>query len=317
MDGSNMGANIGTFKGMFGLKTYYEVDGKLQFDVQDPKYREMILFMNKLSRQGLIDPEWALSKREKWLQNIGNANFLGTPAAYWDLGTPNTNLKKAGGEDKQYFQYKVVAPGVDPAKTTYGPTSTLGWDAIGISNKNKHPEETMKFINFLASEEGQTLLMWGMEGVTYEIKDGKKTPLPGVLDKFKQDWDKTVKETGVRKWTWFVKGGTGPDDTTRDMAARYDRGEVDRFAIKTLGDSGWVTDAYDNLGPLGGTPEILIAQKVKDIMDQTLTMVINAKTEEEANKTFDKMLADMKAAGSEKVEKIINEHYQERLALWK
>jgi putative aldouronate transport system substrate-binding protein len=160
-------------------------------------------------------------------------------------------------------------------------------------------------------------LMWGMEGVQYDVKDGKKVPRDGVLQAFKDNFDKTVKETGVRKWTWFVKGGTGSDGTTTDMAARYDRGEVDKFAIKALGDSGWVTDAYDNLGPLGGTPDILIAQKVKDLQDQSLTKAINAKTADEAAKTFDKMLADMKAAGSEKVEKIINDNYQARLALWK
>jgi hypothetical protein len=49
-----------------GSKTYYEVDGQLQNDVQDPRYRDMILYMNKLYREGLIDPEWALNKRETW-----------------------------------------------------------------------------------------------------------------------------------------------------------------------------------------------------------------------------------------------------------
>ncbi|MEX1031649.1 MAG: hypothetical protein WDZ91_16610 [Paenibacillaceae bacterium] len=81
------------------------------------------------------------------------------------------------------------------------------------------------------------------------------------------------------------------------------------MAIKNLGDSGWNTDVYDNLGPLGGTPEILIAQKVADIMNQSLTRALNVKTEAEAVHTFDTMLADMKAAESETVEKISNDNY--------
>lgn len=312
-----IGGVTATFKGMYGLKTYYEVGGKLQYDVQDPKYREMLLYINRLYREGLLDPEWALDKRELWLQKMTNGNVLATTGAYWDLGDPNNALKKGGGEDKEYYAYKVLAPGVNADKTTYGPLSSLGWDAIGISKANKHPEETMKFINFLASDEGQTLMMWGLKGVQWDMKDGKKVPKPEVLAAFKADFPNTVKETGVRKWTWFIKGGTTDNGDTRDMVARYDRSEVDKMAVKNLGDSGWNTDIYDNLGPLGGSPEILIAQKINDIMKASQTKVINAKTEEEAGKVYDKMLVDMKAAGSEKVEKIINDNYQARLGLWK
>lgn len=88
------------------------------------------------------------------------------------------------------------------------------------------------------------------------------------------------------------------------------------MAIKSLGDSVWDTAEFDNLGPDGGTPEALTAQKVKDIMDQSITRVIIAPSEAEANSTFDKMLADMKKAGDEKVEEIFNQKYSERMELW-
>ncbi|MNP26405.1 hypothetical protein D3C76_1192620 [compost metagenome] len=51
-------------------------------------------------------------------------------------------------------------------------------------------------------------------------------------------------------------------------------------------------------------------------MDQSITRVIIAPTEAEANATFDKMLAEMKKAGDEKVEEIINQKYAERMELW-
>ncbi|MBB6730161.1 ABC transporter substrate-binding protein [Cohnella zeiphila] len=317
MDGSNMGAVTGTFKGMYGLKSYYETDGKLQYDVEDPKYREMILYMNKLYREGLIDVDWAINKKESWLQKLSSGAVFASTGAYWDLGDANNALKKDGGEKSEMYAYKVVAPGVDPAKTTYGPSSSLGWDAIGITKANKDPERTMQFINFLASEEGQYLLQWGIEGKDWDMVDGKHVPKPETLQGFKDDFTNYSKKTGIRKWTWFIKSGKGSDGTVYDMAVRYQRGEVDQMAIKNLADSAWNTDAYDNLGPQGGTPEALVAQKVSDIMNQSVTKAIIAKTEDEANAVFDKMLSDMKAAGSEKVEKIINDNYQARLALWK
>ncbi|MFC4101510.1 extracellular solute-binding protein [Paenibacillus xanthanilyticus] len=316
LNGENMGAVLGTFKGMWGMKTYFEDNGTLKFDVKDPKYREMILYMNKLYRDGLIDKEWAVSKTQTWEQKIANGIVFSTPAAYWDLGNANGALKKAGGADSQLFAYKVVAPGVDPAKTTFGPRSPLGWDAIAITKNNKHPEETMKFINYLASEEGQYLLMWGLEGTNWDMKDGKHVPREELLNGLKEDWAATTKSTGVRYWTWFVKNGAGSDGTPYDIG-RYNRGEVDQMAIKNLLDSVWDTSPFDNLGPEGGTPESLNYQKIQDIMKQSLTKIIIAGSEADANAGFDAMLAAMKAAGDEKVEAVINDNYNKRLELWK
>lgn len=316
MNGENMGAILGTFKGMWGLKTYYDNNGTLQYDVKDPQYREMLLYVNRLYREGLIEKEFAISKTQTWIQKLTTGTVFSTPGAYWDPGNGNAALKKDGGDDNQLFPYKVVAPGTDPAQTTFGPRSSLGWDAIAITKNNKHPEETIKLFNYLASDEGQHLLLWGKEGEQYTTADGKREPDPAFLQSFKDNWDDTVKKSGVRKWLWFIKNGLDPNGQPYDMAVKFQRNEVDEMAIKNLGDSVWDTAEFDNLSPDGGTPEALTAQKVKDIMDQSVTRVIIAPTEADANATFDKMLADMKKAGDEKVEEIINQKYDDRMKLW-
>jgi len=248
---------------------------------------------------------------------LAAGTVLAATGAYWETGGANTILLKDRGEESQLFPYKVVADGVDPAKTTYGGRSSLGWDAITITKKNKNPERTMQFMNFLASEEGQYLLMWGIEGKHWDMKDGKHTPRPEVLQGFKNDWNAYTKETGIRKWTWFIKNGKGSDGTPYDLPGRYERGAVDQMAIKNLSDSVYDSVLYDGLGPQGGTPEALNEQKVNDIVRQGLTKAIMAKSAEEANGLFDKMLSDMKAAGDEKVEAIYTSNYKNRLELWK
>jgi putative aldouronate transport system substrate-binding protein len=316
MDGENFGGTMGTFKGMFGLTNYYEHDGVLQYDVKNPVYKDMILYMNDLFRSGLMDKEWAINKRQIWEQKIATGTIFASTGAYWDLGNSNTILKKDRGEESQLFAYKVVADGVDPSKTTYGGRSSLGWDAIAITKKNKNPERTMQFINFLASEEGQYLLMWGIEGTHWDMKDGKHTPRPEVLQAFKDDWAAYTKETGIRKWTWFIKNGPGADGTPYDLPGRYERSPIDQMAIKNLSDSIFDTAIYDGLGPAGGTPEALSEQKINDITKQAITKAIMASSAEEAGAVFDKMLADMKAAGDEKVEKIYTDNYNTRKELW-
>lgn len=317
MDGENFSGSLGTFKGMFGMMPFFEDNGVLKFDVKNPKYRDMILYMNDLYRSGLLDKEWAINKKQVWEQKLAAGTVLATTGAYWEAGGANTILLKDRGEESQLFPYKVVADGVDPAKTTYGGRSSLGWDAITITKKNKNPERTMQFMNFLASEEGQYLLMWGIEGKHWDMKDGKHTPRPEVLQGFKNDWNAYTKETGIRKWTWFIKNGKGSDGTPYDLPGRYERGAVDKMAIKNLSDSVYDSVLYDGLGPQGGTPEALNEQKVNDIVKQALTKAIMAKSAEEANGLFDKMLSDMKAAGDEKVEAIYTSNYKNRVELWK
>ncbi|MDQ6419976.1 ABC transporter substrate-binding protein [Paenibacillus sp. LHD-117] len=316
MDGENFGGTMGTFKGMFGLTNYYEHDGVLQYDVKNPSYKDMILYMNDLYRSGLMDKEWAINKRQIWEQKIATGTIFSSTGAYWDLGNSNTIIKKDRGEESQLFAYKVVADGVDPSKTTYGGRSSLGWDAIAITKKNKNPERTMQFINFLASEEGQYLLMWGIEGTHWDMKDGKHTPRPEVLQSFKDDWAAYTKETGIRKWTWFIKNGPGADGTPYDLPGRYERSPIDQMAIKNLSDTVFDTAIFDGLGPAGGTPEALSEQKISDITKQAITKAIMAPTAEEAGSIFDKMLADMKAAGDEKVEAVYTTNYNARKELW-
>ncbi|MBD2868004.1 ABC transporter substrate-binding protein [Paenibacillus arenilitoris] len=316
MDGENFGGTFGTFKGMFGLMPFYENEDKLQFDVKNPKYREMILYMNDLFRAGLMDKEWAINKRQVWEQKLATGTVFSTTGAYWDAGAANTILKKDRGEESQLFPYKVVADGVDPAKTTYGGRSSLGWDAITITKKNKDPERTMQLIDFLASEEGQYLLMWGIEGQHWDLKDGKHVPRPETLQGFKDDWNAYTKETGIRKWTWFIKNGAGKDGTPYDLPGRYERQAVDKMALKNLSDTVYDSAIYEGLGPQGGTPEALNEQKVNDIVKQALTKAVMAKSADEANGIFDKMLSDMKAAGDEKVEAIYTENYKTRSELW-
>ena len=75
----------------------------------------------------------------------------------------------------------------------------------------------MKMINYLASEEGQYLLMWGIEGTNWNMEDGKHVPNDDLIEGFQTDFDKTKLDTGVRKWTWFVKNGNGTDGTPYDV----------------------------------------------------------------------------------------------------
>lgn len=312
------------FRGMYGIKANYEKDGVLYDGLRDPKTKDMYLFMNLLYRDGLIDKDWPVTKKTLYDEKIVNGYVLSSPAAYWNIKNDQlkTDINGNVDEDNQMFPFLVVADGVAPEDTTYGPTSVLGWSSTYISSTNKYPEKTMEFINFLISEEGQYLTQWGIEGVHWEMQDGKRVVLKHVADEIdagtRQDY---FEEEGIRLYEILFKAGTAADGQDYDMYNAYADAndkvdEVTLFARKYLGMTAYDTTEYDNLGPDAGTPEALISAKITDLKREALPKVILAESEEEAGAVFDQLLADVDQAGLKQLEKISNDKFQVRMEVW-
>lgn len=317
LNGEYMETVLSTFRGMYGMKNYYETDDhQLLFSVRDPQYLDMVTFINSLYRDGLLDREWAITKADAFSEKLASGRVFAANG-----GTPsdvNGLFIQDEGEDtdKQFYMFKVVADGVDPDKTTFSPRSSLGWDAIGITKANKYPEETIKLFDFLASEEGQYLLMWGVEGKDWTIENGVHVPNEKTIPGFRADWGAYSKETGIRKWSWFIKNGYGSDGTPYDLVTKYDLDAVAAHAMVSMAGSVWDTAPYDNVSPTSGTPEALAEQKCNDIIDQYFAQMVYAQSEDEVKTLYEAMMSELEANDAAAVEKIYTENYQEHLKLW-
>jgi len=317
INGEYMETVMSTFRGMYGMKNYYENDNKIFLSVRDPHYIDMVKFINKLYLNGLLDKEWAVNKDDIFKQKITSGQVA---AANGGVASEiNALLQKDNGEDtdKQFYMFKVVAPGIDPDKTTFSPRSSLGWDAIGITVNNKHPEETIKFLNYLATEEGQYLKMWGIEGTSWTMVDGKHVPNADVIPAYNADWQGYSKSTGIRRWNWAVKNGFGSDGTPFDMVYRYDVDKFTKHARISMANSVWDVAPYDNIGPVGGTQEALMEQKLKDIMDAGFSKMVYAKSSAEVDVEYQEMMDELAANNAEVIEAIYTKNYQAQLDLWK
>lgn len=307
----------GTLFGMYGMKNFYLNGDSLMHKAKNPRYKDAATFMNSLYAQGLLDKEWVVNKKEQWTQKLSSGNVFSTFASYWDTDGVNASLASTIGPDAQFYSYKVVADGVDPSETTYNGRSTLGWDAIGITSNCKNPEAAMKLIDFLVSEEGQYLMMWGIEGKHWDMIDGKRTPKQEIVDAFQADFDKTKLDTGIRKWTWFIKNGYGTDGTPYDMATKYKLQPTAEFANQCFGESdNWDTADFTGLEPAGSSPEGLKWQKVQDVYNQNFPKIVNAADNASALAAYEAMIAEMEAAGLPDVESYMTTQYQERMKLW-
>lgn len=159
-------------------------------------------------------------------------------------------------------------------------------------------------------------LNWGIEGTNWNMEDGKHVPNDDLIEGFQTDFDKTQLDTGVRKWTWFVKNGNGTDGTPYDVT-QYKVKETRQVAMNHFGENDrWDTAEFAGLTPAGSTPDGLKWQKIQDIYDQEYPKIVNADSHDAAMEEYDKMISEMNDAGLEDVEKVITQNYQERMKLW-
>ena len=303
-------------RGMYGMKNYYENNGKLYHLTRDPKYRELILFLNQLYREGLLDKEWIVTQRTLFSKKLTEGRVFATACAYWDLDEDRNQIKEKWGENADYYPYKVLGKGISADETTYNGRSTLGWDAIAVTDHCKNMDAVLKVIDFLASEEGQYLMLWGIEGEDWNYVDGKRTPDAAILAEAVSDINQAKKNTGIRRWSWFIKNGLGSDGSPYDMMTKYEISKEAKLGNERFRTDRWDTSFYTNLDPASGTEEALIWKNVQEIYQKAYPRLIDASSEEECLRLYDKMIADMEVEGLSKAEKVITENYKKRIRLW-
>lgn len=303
-------------EGMYGLKTYCEDEKGLHYTVRDPRYLSMILFLNRMYREGLLDKEWVVNRRELFSEKMRSGRVFATACAYWDLNEDTDVMKKEQGGESAFYAYKVLGEGIGETETTYSGRNFLGWDAIAVTDNCQNVEAALKVIDFLSSEEGQYLMMWGIEGEDWDYVEGVRTPKAELAEAFTGDINKAIEDTSVRRWTWFIKNGVGSDGTPYDMMTKYQPSKEAQISNRRMRYDYWDSSWYAYLEPESGTEEALMHKNVKDVIDRAYPKMVNAGTEEECMALYEKMIQDIEDEGLKKVEAVITENYKDRLERW-
>ncbi|UKS28920.1 extracellular solute-binding protein [Paenibacillus sp. HWE-109] len=144
---------------------YDDKAGVMRFMQTDPKYKDLLTYMNKLYAEGLLDKEIFTN----------NATILTAKISKGLVGGfANINVVPAG-------QLKANYAGLGAALK--GPAGDQNWGGISpvlqnqgafvITKNNKEPEATMRWADYFLDGEGAVLYWMGVEGKTFEMKDGK------------------------------------------------------------------------------------------------------------------------------------------------
>ncbi len=157
---------------------FYPRDGKMTFDPMEENFKAGVTNLVKWYKEGLIDPE-IFTRGAKSRDILYSANLGGMTHDWPSTGNYNRSL----ATDIPGFNNVSIAPPANQngeiiERTTRYPG--VGW---GISSQCKDPVTVIKFFDYMFTEEGSTLMNWGIENETYvKNSDGTKSYTDTVMN---------------------------------------------------------------------------------------------------------------------------------------
>ncbi|HEY0827365.1 MAG TPA: extracellular solute-binding protein [Bacilli bacterium] len=315
IDGKNSigisGWALGPYKGegaiktlgySFGINDVYCDEATKYCSVKwlHPEYPTFIAYLNKLYREGLIDPEIFVKDDQQVTQDLSSNSFM-LPYVWHAAGGANAILNAKDPES----HFIAIPPMSATGKEFSFPASSRVGGAVQtfISKKAKDPEAAIKLLRYGFSPTGTLQVAQGNPGTHYHVKDGVFFRPQAESDKLNKDAAAYQGETGI--WDYFtmwyqpMRGlrGDPPDTVKYDIPNSVPYGH----------DS---TNERYGMTPTGTTDEGVALTTITTIADNVYK-AIAAKSAEESAKIIEKMIVDIKKVKDyDKLEKFMSDRYK-------
>lgn len=167
---------------LFGISDFWHTDenGVVSIGTYSSEYKDAIKNISQWYSEGLIDAE--IFTRDANLRETLFTENNGGVTHDWVASTSGYN--KSAVNAVPNFHLVGMLPPVDINGEQWEVSSRdrltgSGW---AISVDNKHPEETMKYMNFFFTDTGRRISTYGVEGVTYNMVEGKPIYTDAILN---------------------------------------------------------------------------------------------------------------------------------------
>lgn len=307
------------FKSTFGCNlsdTYPQADGSLKYYWYDPHYVDYLKWLNGLFKSGVVSAnmltETAQQKDDK-MYSAKYGAFLS--AMYNAYNTVNETIKKNQGNDTQTY--------VD-----IGPIQKQGvkWEAMALRSKGgpatvitknaKLPDRIIQFYEYLLTDEGQMLTNAGVEGVNYDMVDGKWTPkkeaadmavkdLQGYVTKYKVNgpWAPWVK---TYYWEYYLGTQLTPTGFVKDETLK----RLPPSNVRDIWQEGFA-DIAGSIDP-GSDLDVLRTQ-IDGLCKEAGMKMIAAADDAAFQKLYSDCTAQIEQLGVSKIEKAYTDEHQAQL----
>ena len=306
-----------------------------QLHYKRPEEKEYFRWLNHMYNIGLLDKNTFVQKSDQYKAKIASGRVLGLIDQEWGYSDAENALKAAGKPEKTYAHFPVtLSP--DILDHSFQDTGFMAGWGIGITTAAKDPVRIIKFLDYLASDEGQVLKNWGIEGKHYVIEDGKRVIPADVQDMKNNDASNFAKTTGVGLYLTFsghygdgVLDPSGNYYTTNfpeQIVASYSEPEKESLKAynATTWKDLWPSEKDMPVKPWGaawdiaveeGTEYSVTFQKTQDIIRKRIPEAVLT-APEKFDAVYDGMLAELDKAGAVKMEAEYTKYVKERVDLW-
>ena len=283
-------------------------EGKVLHEAQTDWIFKKVEYLRKLLKEELMHKEFFTmdSTRAKELCENRSVAIIGDVHNYVDIIYNDDTWIPLG----PIADYTGSTDKVTPGKKGYGQ-----W-AIPATTKN--PEEIVKLMDYLASYEGQLLCLYGVEGVSYDMVDGKPVLKDEVLSTMASGDTKTLINkygaafdgsgvyglsyllTDIQNEAYFGESRPGAGSGTqfaRSVQIATDYPRVYRL-VSGLDASAYLTELED----------VNTAMSLLNY-DEVLIQACYADDQKKVESIIESFRAQLKEAGIEKFEKLVEEKY--------
>ena len=247
----------------------------------DPEYFRWLKVFRQLGEEGYLANDIFVDTRTQMEEKVAQGRYFCMLYQYSDMLTQQKILY-ANDPDSIYMAVEGPrnANGDDPLR----PTTTInGWTVTLISKNCKHPERAIAFLDYLMSEHGQLLTYLGVEGVTYDIKDGK----PVLRDNIKQilDTDRAAydREYGADDAYWMLQDNVMQLQWKQEPSPAT--AQLEEWGRKYVVYNGQYDVVFDS-----GSKEASEEDKITKLWSQTLPALLMAPSEEEFDTLFEEFI---------------------------
>ena len=275
-------------------------DGSVEITATTEPYKDYLYFCNQMYRKGYFSADnfsWA-GDEEKAQFNSGNAfstvrNTQNSINSFTDLNTnPDVHLM----EMMPLSDYPII-------------NSELGWCGTFITKNNEHPEESIRFMQYLFSEEGQKLSQWGREGIEYVLDDKG-------LPQFSEEWNQSI-EDGTNDEIYntnFYFGGSKILEAEGRCAVLPDELQPVYDAIReSFTNDPWYVYAEpkDSDGDMK-----VIDDKLQDLIKNSDAKIILSESDEEFESNYQEFQNQIAQIGGDELADFMEPRLQEAMELY-
>lgn len=277
------------------LAVPHEKDGSVYDRVTDPDYIAWLKTFRTAYERGLINVDFLVDSDTQVEEKTNNARYFMMIREWTGMTAVNPMLAASENPDSNYIA-------VDGPQNSKGDSAKLfpgnmdGWMVTMISKSTEHPERAIRFLTYLASEEGQRDLFLGKEGETWESVDGKPQLKTELVDMLGNNIEKLEKEYGILDTYWMMRNPVIVNQWRPEKAPVIKQMEDFANAQADI-DSG----IYKGLDPLGDSEVAVAWSRISQNWEEVLPELITAKDEATFDKVFESFLSRRDSYGFKQV----------------